>query len=66
MAWNNKKYKEELKFIHTSPYRYDKLRKIVVPEDPKRFAAQAMAYGTLLALVGTGTVVLATVFSWKM
>lgn len=66
MAWNNKKYKEGSKVDHTRPPLDCRRGKVVVMEDPKRFARRALGWGTLLALVATGTVGLTAVYSWKM
>lgn len=67
LALNNKKYKRQVQVYQTHPpppgYRGNEVVKM---EDPVRFATRALGWGTLMSLVGTGTVALVAVYTWKM
>ncbi len=62
LVMSGRKYRTSLK---TKPSK-DKLAHDVDLEDPVLFASRALAWGTLLSLLGTGSIGLATVGIWKL
>ena len=67
---NNKNYREGLKVDSTQQAMSNNVSrggsKVVMLEDPMMFATRALGWGTLYAIIGSGTVGLTAVCIWKL
>lgn len=67
MAFNSRKYNQAVEEALREARRYqpDRLRTIM-HENPVKFATRALKWGTLYAVLGTGSIGLTAVCIWKL
>lgn len=67
MAFNGRKYNQAVEEALREAQRYKPSRlRTVMHENPVKFARRALKWGTLYAVVGTGTIGLTAVCIWKL